>query len=1105
MRAAYYEGTALTGSGQNIGLLEYAGFDIADVNTYYKNAGQTRTAAVTGISTDGTSLSCLYKNACDDTEQTIDITQALGMAPGVTTVYMYVGSTDTALLGAMSSDQPLPLNLSSSWLWSASDSSTDDPYFEKMASQGQTFFQAAGDSGAWKSGDYTWPADSAYLTAVGGTDLTTQGAGGAWSSETVWVDGGGGYYAPDDILIPSWQQLSGVINSANEGSTTYRNAPDVSANANFTFYVCADQTTCTENYYGGTSFAAPMWAGYIALTNQQAASNGGAAPGFLNPTIYPLALGSGYGNDFHDITSGSNGFPAVLGYDLASGWGSPNQSGLINALNNNPGATTTALASSANPSAYDESVTFTATVTSGKGTPTGTVSFYDGTTLLGTGTLNSGTATYTTSSLSVGSQSITAVYGGNLDFNGSTSPVLNQVVNKASTTVGLTSSQNPSNYGQAVTFTATVTGLYGGTATGEIAFYDGATMLGVAALSDGVAAYTTTGLGVGSNSITAAYSGDGNFTGSTSPALNQTVNQTSGQLVNQATGDYWPLAQGNTWVYANETNDPGASTTITVLNNPTSWGCSGNAPAPNNAVEVEIIKHDTNTYFYPGNPWTLHWMLGNDPLGNLMPWGWWIWNYSQGKDAGASADVQSQTPGFPAFLILPATVSENQDASMIGEANPVTTPPYPAPCVTGTGGTESWQASWSSATVNTNAYSGSAIQSFVNGGQGGAEEQWYYAKQVGPVQIYEDTIGGAPYLTPDPPFPPRMQLQSYSVVGLYGNAAAIAPTNASYLVAPVSTQVNYEWFANFVPTGQLNGYSAYYTVNSADDCGNVPNNNYTWTTINSPSGTAQTPIATCQGTYNGVPTGHTYSYNYVVMDNSENKYQAVLTVVVPPYGTPGASLTANGGTSISVNVGDNINFKWSDTSGLGTSASSYFYVDKTDNCGSAGYPTQNNWIANTTNGSFQATAAACQAGRTYTISYVVDNGTYQSTSAITVYVNPGVPAAQLAVNDLTNNQSCNTNNCLITVNVGDTISYQWQVVPPAADGFWTLSSFTVGPTGDGCGNSTGVTYPWVAYSYSGVQQGQIASCQAGSTYTITYEVSGQNGILASSTVQLQVE
>jgi kumamolisin len=331
MRAAYYEGTALTGTGQNIGLFEYYGYDISDLATYYKNAGQTMTATVTGISTDGTSLSCLASQGCDDTEQILDMTQALGMAPGITTLYVYVGSTDSAILSAMTTDKPLPAQLSCSWGWSPADPSTDDPYYKKMAAQGQTFFVAAGDSDEWTRGNYPYPAEDANVTAVGGTDLTTSSAGGPWSSEIGWVDGGGGI-SPDRIAIPSWQQLSGVINSSNKGSTVYRNGPDVSANANFTYYVCADQEACTANEYGGTSFAAPMWAGYMALANQQALLNGNALLGFINPTIYALGLGSGYAADFHDITSGNNGFPAVTGYDLDTGWGSPNGSGLINAL-----------------------------------------------------------------------------------------------------------------------------------------------------------------------------------------------------------------------------------------------------------------------------------------------------------------------------------------------------------------------------------------------------------------------------------------------------------------------------------------------------------------------------------------------------------------------------------------------------------------------------------------------------------------------------------------------------------------------------------------------------------------------------------------------------
>ena len=158
------------------------------------------------------------------------------------------------------------------------------------------------------------------------------GAAGPWASETAWVDSGGGI-SPDHIAIPSWQQLSGVINSTNKGSTTLRNGPDVSANANFTFYVCADQTTCSANHYGGTSFAAPMWAGYIALVNQQLAAGGSPTIGFINPTIYAQNVTSVYTTDFHDVTSGVSGsFSAVLGYDLVTGWGSPNGANLIDAL-----------------------------------------------------------------------------------------------------------------------------------------------------------------------------------------------------------------------------------------------------------------------------------------------------------------------------------------------------------------------------------------------------------------------------------------------------------------------------------------------------------------------------------------------------------------------------------------------------------------------------------------------------------------------------------------------------------------------------------------------------------------------------------------------------
>ena len=332
MRAAYYGGTALTGSGQNLGLLEYLGTDLADLNTYYANVHQTNTVPITLLSTDGTSTSCLASRGCDDTEQTLDMTQAIGMAPGLASLVMYIGSTDTVIISAMTTHNPLPKTIGCSWGWTPADPSTLDPYFQKMSAQGQNFFAASGDSSTWSRRNEAWPADDANVVSVGGTDLTTASAAGPWKSETAWVDSGGGI-SPDKIAIPSWQKQAGVINSSNRGSTTYRNGPDVSANANFTFYVCADQTTCTANEYGGTSFAAPMWAGYVALANQQLVADGYATLGFIDPYLYSFGVGSNYHTDFHDITSGTSGsYSAVAGYDLVTGWGSPNGQGLINAL-----------------------------------------------------------------------------------------------------------------------------------------------------------------------------------------------------------------------------------------------------------------------------------------------------------------------------------------------------------------------------------------------------------------------------------------------------------------------------------------------------------------------------------------------------------------------------------------------------------------------------------------------------------------------------------------------------------------------------------------------------------------------------------------------------
>jgi len=186
--------------------------------------------------------------------------------------------------------------------------------------------------------------------------------------------------------------------------------------------------------------------------------------------------------------------------------------------------TTTTLTSSRNPSIYGQPVTFTGVVTPAP--PDGeTVTFLQGKTPLGCGTLSSGTATYTTSTLTAGgTDTIKAQYNSDGTYEGSMSNAVKQVVDKASTTTKLVSSPNPSGAGQAVNFTATVTPEYSGTPTGNASFYNGSAKLGAVTLAGGVASYTTTKLPVGNNSITADYSGSSSFIGSDSNAVSQSVN-----------------------------------------------------------------------------------------------------------------------------------------------------------------------------------------------------------------------------------------------------------------------------------------------------------------------------------------------------------------------------------------------------------------------------------------------------------------------------------------------------------------------------------------------------------------------------------------------------
>ncbi|MGC2636112.1 MAG: S53 family peptidase [Acidobacteriaceae bacterium] len=370
MRAAYYGGTALTGAGQTIGLFGL-NFNLSDVEAYFSSIGQPfNPSVVITDSIDGYDTSCPI-SSCNDGEPIADIVQSYSMAPGVNAVIEYEASNDVDTFTQMATDD-IAKQLSASVGWLPADPTSDEPIFQEFAAQGQNLFVASGDSGAYSLPGCTgsdcnpafYPEDDPYITAVGGTHITTNGSGGAWESEIAWggtnpvlacanpTGGSSGGYSTNGFAIPSYQQLPGVVNSSNNGSTTLRNVPDVSAEADCDNWWCADGSC--QGGIGGTSLSTPRWAGFMALVNEQAAKSNAPSASFVNPQIYSIGTSSNYGINFHDITSGSNNngygqqYDAVTGYDLVTGWGSPNGPALINSLT--PAATAPYFAISASPS-----------------------------------------------------------------------------------------------------------------------------------------------------------------------------------------------------------------------------------------------------------------------------------------------------------------------------------------------------------------------------------------------------------------------------------------------------------------------------------------------------------------------------------------------------------------------------------------------------------------------------------------------------------------------------------------------------------------------------------------------------------------------------------
>ena len=349
-RAAYLPNVTLTGSGQMVGLVQFDGFYSNDIVAYASAAGMTVVPTQTVLLDryDGVPTSS------GNIEVSLDIEMSMAMAPGLAKIVVFEGGPNgipNDILNTMAASNQVK-QLSCSWGWSGGPSATTDNIFKQMAAQGQSFLTASGDGDAFTSGatsvngvDNTSlanaPSSCPYITAVGGTTLTTSGPGGAWSSETVWNWGlqGGSYSGSSGGIssyysLPGWQ--SGVASAANGGSSAYRNIPDVALTADNVYVTYGNGA---NGAVGGTSCASPLWAGLTALINQQAVMAGRTNVGFLNPAIYTLGKSASFTADFHDITTGNNfwssspsQFSGVAGYDLCTGWGTPAGQGLINAL-----------------------------------------------------------------------------------------------------------------------------------------------------------------------------------------------------------------------------------------------------------------------------------------------------------------------------------------------------------------------------------------------------------------------------------------------------------------------------------------------------------------------------------------------------------------------------------------------------------------------------------------------------------------------------------------------------------------------------------------------------------------------------------------------------
>jgi subtilase family serine protease len=345
------QSAGILGDNQTIALFELDGYQASDISKYFQSNGLA-TPNITNVMVDNFNGS----PGQGAIEVELDIEVAGGIAPHARQ-FVYEGPNTTQgvndTYNRIVHDNKAQI-VSISWgLCEASSGTAElhtlDNIFKQGASQGISFFAAAGDSGAYDCGDGNLavdsPADDPYVTGVGGTNLQLNA--GAYSSESVWSNpndtqrspqgAGSGGGISKTFTQPSWQTGPGVSNQYSNGK---REVPDVSADADpatgYSMYCTVTNAGCPANGWltvGGTSASAPLWAGSMALINQYLKSQGKAAVGHANPTLYGLFNGQQQSPAFHDVKTGNNLFyPATTGYDMGSGIGTPDVNNIAHDL-----------------------------------------------------------------------------------------------------------------------------------------------------------------------------------------------------------------------------------------------------------------------------------------------------------------------------------------------------------------------------------------------------------------------------------------------------------------------------------------------------------------------------------------------------------------------------------------------------------------------------------------------------------------------------------------------------------------------------------------------------------------------------------------------------